>query len=129
MNVKVEDAKRGWPGYGAVWRWHFYAGLFCIPFVLVLSITGAIYLFKPQVEASFNQPYNNLSITGNRATAEEHVMAALAAVPGSKLNSYELPESPQSAVHIFVGSGVEKFRVTVHPETLEILQKEEAYGN
>ena len=119
------EAKRGWPGYGTVWRWHFYAGLFCIPFVLILTVTGAIYLFKPQVEASFNQSYNNLAMTGNRATAEEHVMAALAAVPGSVLNSYELSESPQSAVHVFVGSGEEKFRVTVHPETLEILQKEE----
>ncbi len=129
MNTTVEsidsEAKRGWPGYSAVWRWHFYAGLFCIPFVLILTITGAIYLFKPQVEASFNQPYNNLAITGNRATAEEHVLAALAAVPDSKLNAYELPETPQSAVHVFVGSGEEKFRVTVHPETLEILNKED----
>ena len=34
-----------------IWRWHFYAGLFCIPFILILSITGPIYLFKPQIEA------------------------------------------------------------------------------
>ena len=129
MNATVKsmdaDTKRGWPGYGTVWRWHFYAGLFCIPFVLILTITGAIYLFKPQVEANFNQPFNNLTVTGHRATAEAQVLAALAAVPGSKLNSYELPESPQSAVRVFVGNGEEKFRVTVHPETLEILQKEE----
>jgi len=24
-----------------VWRWHFYAGLFVIPFILILSATGA----------------------------------------------------------------------------------------
>lgn len=35
---------RGWPDYASVWRWHFYAGVFCIPFVIVLSITGTIYL-------------------------------------------------------------------------------------
>ncbi|MEQ1526899.1 MAG: PepSY domain-containing protein [Gallionella sp.] len=129
MNSTVEpldnDAKRGWPGYGAVWRWHFYAGLFCIPFILILTITGAIYLFKPQVEANFNQPFNNLEVTGNRATAEEHVLAALAAVPDSKFNSYELPESPQSAVRIYVGSGEEKRVVYVHPETLQILKQED----
>lgn len=129
MNATVEtlnkDEKRGWPGYGVVWRWHFYAGLFCIPFVLILAITGAIYLFNPQVEDQLNQPYKHLTITGTRATAEAQVSAALAAVPDSKLNSYELPETPQSAVHVFVGSGEQKYRITVHPETLEILQKED----
>lgn len=120
-----KNEKRGWPEYGTVWRWHFYAGLFCLPFVLILSITGTIYLFKPQIEASFDHPYNNLTITGNRATAEEQVLAALAAVPGSVFNSYELPESPQSAVRVFVGSDEQKFRVYVHPETLEILQKKD----
>jgi uncharacterized iron-regulated membrane protein len=120
-----KNEKRGWPGYGVVWRWHFYAGLFCVPFVLVLTITGAIYLFNPQVEAQLDQPYAHLTITGTRATAEVQVAAALAAVPGAKLNSYELPETPQSAVHVFVGSGEQKYRITVHPETLEILRKEE----
>jgi uncharacterized iron-regulated membrane protein len=129
MSAKVESVseatKRGWPGYGVIWRWHFYAGLFCIPFVLLLSITGAVYLFKPQVEAGLNQPYDHLELTGQRATAAAQVAAALAAVPGAKLNSYELPQSPQSAVHILVGSGEHKIRVYVHPETLQILKIED----
>ena len=24
--------------YKNIWRWHFYAGLFCIPFILVLGV-------------------------------------------------------------------------------------------
>ena len=36
--------------YRTVWRWHFYAGLFVVPFILLLSLTGAIYLFKPQID-------------------------------------------------------------------------------
>ena len=36
--------------YGTVWRWHFYAGLFIIPFMLLLATTGMIYLFKPQLD-------------------------------------------------------------------------------
>lgn len=38
--------------YRTVWRWHFYAGLFVIPFMLILSVTGIIYLFKPQLDAA-----------------------------------------------------------------------------
>ena len=37
--------------YRAIWRWHFYAGLFVVPFILLLALTGAIYLFKPQLDA------------------------------------------------------------------------------
>ncbi|MEO0648883.1 MAG: PepSY domain-containing protein, partial [Cyanobacteria bacterium J06650_10] len=43
--------------YRTVWRWHFYAGLFVVPFMLVLGTTGIIYLFKPQLD---NAMYHNL---------------------------------------------------------------------
>jgi uncharacterized iron-regulated membrane protein len=43
--------------YRTVWRWHFYAGLFVIPFMLILAATGLIYLFKPQLDAAM---YHNL---------------------------------------------------------------------
>lgn len=32
-------------GYRAVWRWHFVAGIITAPFLIVLAVTGAIYLF------------------------------------------------------------------------------------
>ncbi|WP_322092474.1 PepSY-associated TM helix domain-containing protein [Paraburkholderia bannensis] len=38
------------PGYRTLWRWHFYAGLFVMPFLVVLAITGTIYCFQPQIE-------------------------------------------------------------------------------
>ncbi|WP_442264645.1 PepSY-associated TM helix domain-containing protein [Tenacibaculum sp. ZS6-P6] len=33
-----------------LWKWHFIAGVISLPFVIVLSITGGIYLFKSDVE-------------------------------------------------------------------------------
>jgi uncharacterized iron-regulated membrane protein len=38
------------PGYRTLWRWHFYAGLFVMPWLVVLAITGTIYCFQPQIE-------------------------------------------------------------------------------
>ncbi|HBM59677.1 MAG TPA: hypothetical protein DD444_10840, partial [Citreicella sp.] len=35
--------------YRAIWRWHFIAGLLILPFVLILAVTGAIYLFKDEI--------------------------------------------------------------------------------
>jgi uncharacterized iron-regulated membrane protein len=103
-----------------VWRWHFYAGLFCIPFVLWLATTGTIYLFQPQVEAFLDRPYSDLEIFG-RATANAQVQAALAAVPGAVFDTYELPRSATAAAQILVDKGTEQFRVYVHPGTLAVL--------
>ncbi|SAL42001.1 PepSY-associated TM helix domain-containing protein [Caballeronia telluris] len=33
-----------------LWRWHFYAGLFVMPLLIVLAITGTLYCFQPQIE-------------------------------------------------------------------------------
>ncbi|MCC4798772.1 hypothetical protein BCT30_13345 [Enterovibrio norvegicus] len=38
--------------YFLTWRWHFYAGLFVIPFMLMLSITGLIMLFDDEIESA-----------------------------------------------------------------------------
>ncbi|MES2739336.1 MAG: PepSY domain-containing protein [Pseudomonadota bacterium] len=36
--------------YRRVWRWHFYAGLVCLPFVFSLALTGALYLFHDRID-------------------------------------------------------------------------------
>ena len=35
--------------YRAVWRWHFYAGLFVLPVLMLMALTGALYLFKAEI--------------------------------------------------------------------------------
>lgn len=36
--------------FRAFWRWHFYASFLVVPILLVLSVTGLIYLFRFQLE-------------------------------------------------------------------------------
>ncbi|MEL6585683.1 MAG: PepSY domain-containing protein [Pseudomonadota bacterium] len=36
--------------YRLVWKWHFLASLYVLPFMAMLAITGALYLYKPQIE-------------------------------------------------------------------------------
>lgn len=111
--------------YRTLWRWHFYAGVFAIPFVIILSITGALYLFKPQLDAIHDAPYRNLSVADPRTTAEQQLTAALAAVPGTTFFAYELPRSTNDAVNILLNKNGEKIRVYVHPQTLQILLVEQ----
>lgn len=113
------------PDYRTIWRWHFYAGLFCIPFVLWLAATGSIYLFKPQVEAWMDRPYRGLATPGQTVVKPDaQVAAALAAVPGSNLHYYELPREASSAAQIVVGKEYDEFRVYVHPVTAAALKVE-----
>lgn len=112
---------RSWPDYRTIWRWHFYAGLFCIPFIVLLAVSGTIYLFKPQIDAWLDRPYDHLKVTGRPASAYAQVQAALAAVPGSTLSAYELPTGPNRATRVLVTHLGERIRVYVHPENLDIL--------
>ncbi|MET0238899.1 MAG: PepSY domain-containing protein, partial [Sphingobium sp.] len=88
--------------YRALWRWHFYAGLMVMPLVLILSITGAIYLFKPQVERWEERAWQDLPTSG-AASPNVQAEAALAAFPGARFHSYRLPERPGDAALIHLG--------------------------
>lgn len=103
-----------------IWRWHFYAGLFCLPFVLWLAITGMIYLFKPQLEPWLERHYAHVTHASAQPPSAQ-VAAALRVVPGAVLNAYVLPDSPESAVRVLVGHGSELIRVFVNPSTLQVL--------
>lgn len=87
--------------YRTIWRWHFYAGLFVMPMVLVLAITGAIYLFKPQVDAWEERAWRGLP-AATTVSADQQVKAALAAFPRSRFSSYRLPEAENDAALIHV---------------------------
>ncbi|HUE17770.1 MAG TPA: PepSY domain-containing protein, partial [Planctomycetaceae bacterium] len=37
--------------YRVIWRWHFYAGMIVAPALIVVAATGALYIFKDELEA------------------------------------------------------------------------------
>jgi len=110
--------RRRWPDYAAVWRWHFYAGLFCLPFICWLAVTGSVYLFRPDIEALLDRPYENLALEGPRAAPSAEAQAAIDAVPRSTFSRYEPPATPTSAAQVVVARGGNLFRVYVQPRTL-----------
>lgn len=120
--IEETDMNRRKELYRLIWRWHFYAGLLCIPLVITLSISGAIYLFKPQIDAWVDEPYQQLEISGQRTTANQQITAALGAVPGARFSSYQLPEHEQQAVIVHLLKDGEKILTYINPYTLEVLK-------
>lgn len=69
--------------YRVVWRWRFYAGLFVVPFLVMLSVTGIIYLFKPQLDRLM---YRNLMYVSpqSQAAASEQLAAVRRVFPHAR---------------------------------------------
>ncbi|MFN5823618.1 MAG: PepSY domain-containing protein, partial [Sphingomonadales bacterium] len=73
--------------YRTIWRWHFYAGLFVLPLVMLLSVTGAAYLFKPQIERWEESAFRGGNADG-AVSANVQLAAAMGAFPGAQFHSY-----------------------------------------
>ena len=87
--------------YRTIWRWHFYAGLIVAPFLLILSVTGAIYLFNDEI--------NDLAMPRMMLTPPVRdplppsrlIHAALAAHPGSATR-IDVPVAPDRPATVYV---------------------------
>ncbi|RZA26023.1 MAG: PepSY domain-containing protein, partial [Proteobacteria bacterium] len=112
--------------YRTVWRWHFYAGLLVIPLVLILSVTGAAYLFKPQMDRWEERDFRGLAGEGAVSPAVQ-LQAALAAWPGARFDAYRLPENPgdAAAISLAPADGSVAREVFVSPQG-EVLGSREA---
>lgn len=121
----LDPAANASAAYRVIWRWHFYAGLFCIPFIVVLCLSGAVYLFKPQIDAFLDRDFDHLTLTAAPRTLDEQVEAALAANPGARIKALQLRSDPTDAarVHLMTAEGRE-LRTLVRPDTLEIMKTE-----
>ena len=104
------------PLYRTIWRWHFYAGLFVIPFILILSVTGAAYLFKPELDRWEERAWRDFPTAG-AVDADAQVAAALADFPGANFHYYRIAEAPGDAAIVHLGlSGGTMVDVAVSPQ-------------
>jgi len=108
--------------YFLTWRWHFYAGLFVIPFMLMLSLTGLVMLFDDEIELSRYQSV--LTVTPEAATlsASQQMENVLAAYPNAMVTQFIPAQSSELAnrFSIMFESGKTLF-VTVNPYNGDIL--------
>ncbi|MEC7795050.1 MAG: PepSY domain-containing protein [Pseudomonadota bacterium] len=108
--------------YRAVWRWHFIAGLLVLPFVIILAVTGGIYLFKDEIN---NAAYRDLRIVaptdGPAQPASQITANALAAHPGTLKAYHPAPAPDRTAEVKILGEDGLKNSVFVNPATGEVL--------
>ena len=100
----------------SIFRLHFYAGLLVAPFLLILSITGAIYLFNTEIEDMVFGDWRFAAAEGPHLAPEAMVGGALAAYPGSTATRIDLPVTPERTAVVFLTPAEgDPFRVYVDP--------------
>lgn len=103
------------------WRWHFYAGLYVVPFLLMLAVTGLVMVF-------FTGFQNRLGMTiqvtpqAQTATITAQAQAVLARLPGAQLKEYVAPKSAQVPAWFAVKVDGRVASVAVNPYTAEVLR-------
>jgi uncharacterized iron-regulated membrane protein len=106
--------------YRAVWRWHFYAGLFVAPLLLILAITGSIYLFNDEIEDALHAPLHFAPQRQADLPLSRLLAAAQTAYPG-EVTRIDLPSDPQRTAQVFITPRQgEPLRVFVDPGSARV---------
>jgi uncharacterized iron-regulated membrane protein len=88
--------------YRIVWRWHFYAGLVCLPVLVLLALTGALYLFRDEINDAVFRDWRFVRQPAAQALPlSESVGRALQQVPGD-LKEVGLPSEPGRSLRLLV---------------------------
>ncbi len=107
--------------YRTVWRWHFYAGIIFAPFLIILAVTGAIYLFKPQIEEVLYQDYYEVTPQGEKIPASQQIEEVRKLYPDAAVTKYRPGESADRSSEISILSNQEALTVFINPYTGESL--------
>ncbi|SCB61722.1 Uncharacterized iron-regulated membrane protein [Rhizobium aethiopicum] len=109
--------------YRAIWRWHFFAGLLVIPFMLNLAITGSLYLFKDEISDTFFAYRYVVADGSTTLKPSEIIAAATAAVPGSIASSYKEARDGTHSAIVTVLSNAGSTLVFVNQHDGKVLDK------
>ena len=91
--------------YRAVWRWHFYAGLIVLPVLLWMATTGALYLYKPEVERIAYGGWTQRE-RSDAPLALGELIASVSAQANGRVTSIERPADPAASWRLGVeGTG------------------------
>src|SRR3990167_9825498 len=101
--------------YNLAWRWHFYAGLFVIPFLILLSVTGIIYLFKPQLDQLMYADLLQVTPAEQALSADQQLALVRQAYPRASISQYLLPPNAKRSAQFVLEPDGQALSMSVVP--------------
>ncbi|WP_198334663.1 PepSY-associated TM helix domain-containing protein [Psychrobacter namhaensis] len=118
------------PRYFMVWRWHFYAGLFIAPFLIILACTALGMLLMANTAGRDNE---RLTIVIPESTAlapvSTQAKSALNSEPDSTLIKYIAPRDATTVALFQVKSADHDTMVAINPYTADVIKSATTNGN
>lgn len=106
--------------YRAVWRWHFYAGVLVMPFLMLMALTGGLYLFKDEIDRAIYRPMIQVRASPAAAAPDAWLAAAERAGGGTAANVL-IPASTDEAVRFRIDrADASQKTVFVDPHTARV---------
>ena len=109
--------------YFTVWRWHFYAGMFIAPFLIILAFTGLGMLLMSNTTG---RDSDRLTVTPLQSMVQAPIANqaknALQTLPDSTLIKYIAPRNTDTVALFQVVSGRHDNMVAVNPYTGDIVK-------
>jgi uncharacterized iron-regulated membrane protein len=116
--------------YRTVWRWHFYAGLFVIPFMIILAISGGIYLFKPQLDTVMYHNQIFVQPAGAMLPYSQQVAAAQQLYPDAKVSKLTPNLAADRSTEVGITTANQQnLTVFVNPYTAKVLGQRDEDNN
>ncbi|MBC9248686.1 peptidase [Pseudomonas alcaligenes] len=115
--------------YNLAWRWHFYAGLFVIPFMILLALTGIVYLFKPQLDQLMYPQLLRVEARGTPLSADLQLQRLHEALPQAAVSKYLPPLDEQSSAQFVAELAGRKTNLFLDPYSGALLGQQDAQNN
>ncbi|MDU9392582.1 PepSY domain-containing protein [Pseudomonas sp. zfem002] len=115
--------------YNLAWRWHFYAGLFVAPVMILLAVTGIIYLFKPQLDPLMYRSLMVVEAGHHRHPADHLLQQVQTAYPGGTITQYLPAVANDRSAQFVVKRDGQELNVFVDPYSGQVLGAQDAKSN
>ncbi len=111
--------------YKMVWKWHFFAALYVLPFMALLSVTGGMYLFEDSIEEVIYKGRLNVPVQETRLPVEAQVAAVTSAQDKTRIRSVSSDDTPgRSTLIEYQTADRTRFYAWVDPYTGEVIATE-----
>lgn len=114
-------ASRPAPFHALAWRWHFYAGLYVLPFLLMLAVTGLVMVFFTGFQTRLGMKIE-VAPQAQMASVEAQVDAVLARWPEARLKHYVAPKTATAPAWFTLGLDGRDVAVAVDPYTAVVIR-------
>ena len=115
--------------YNLAWRWHFYAGLFVAPFMILLALTGIIYLFKPQLDPWMYRDLMVVPVGEQRLNADQLLQMTHNQYPKAAISQYLPPTAADRSGQFVLQADGRELNVFINPYSGELLGAQDAKLN